>query len=1025
MDNHKEQLGKFFYKNIWEILKSPSDITGNTIITSKISLELAIGLGFIGNSIPIKDIAIDGFSVAGLANKGIKFYQDNAEEQPSIEEYLLIGSRLAYIESCENILRNIVNQTLFTNRISELAVFKEYTNIEDNLDFELKIVESNKLVHCFRETKLAKYFTRNCFSLLKMAGLKISEANILAQRITWNTQRYIDGALITIAGLQTRCVGFRKNLWRKKLTKYQIIDDYLEQYIAKKSQEKIFNEEFTSKDIYVPLKAHTLNREGQTNKKQLPVDLETWAFEILQDPKKQDKVIFIQAEAGRGKTIFCRILADRIRQNLHPIFIPIYIDIKDIKKVGKQFEDTIEAVINKEFYIDDENWLRNKNTRYLFLLDGLDDLLQGDRNSGSLIEFIRQISAFQESCQKSPVELGHRVLVTTRNLVLQSIESNLPTNLERVKILPMDNQIQKQWLNNWSAQVGADSALAFQQFLQHRNCPNIVQELAQEPLLLYLLAAIHRDSELTVEIFEKTSATQAKINIYQQALQWVFPKQKDSGEFIHKSFSDFLSAVHLKTKIEQWIKPGTCTTEFHVPQNIMDLELYDWLGCGGLTPEIIEYLMSLLTQELSLKPSLHARTIFDIPPIPLPPTQLREWEDEGRSLNATSLKNGIKPSKLIYREENGREESGDIFQPVQLFKRLHNFYQRWCEGEFIDTHEQNLPQKKSLQLHWEKIYLGQRQIDIYVGLNVTILLLELHRIAQERDDLKTEIIFNLSAQGNKANSWKFQLLRIINYSNLIHPETFNSIVGQFLISADLSHTDLRGVYLSGANLRGVNFRETYLRGADLSNAYLSGADLSGADLTGVNLRGAHLRGVNLSGANLMGADLSGSDLRGADLGNIDLRGAYLSRSDLRSANLSNMDLRGAQFGGANLNNINLSNANLNGTDLRGAQLNNANLKGAQLSHADLRGVKLSNTDLRGAQLNNANFRGAHLKGTYISNANLSGADLRGARLMKAQLGDKSFGDIHWNKDTKWEGVRGWKTAHNVPECLKQELGFDL
>ena len=976
MGNKQEKLEKFFYKDIWQVLKENSDITDNRMIASKTSLELAIGLGLIGSPIAVTDIAVAGFSVVGLATKGIKFYQENTEEESSLEEYILIGYRLAYIESFENILKTVIHQPLL-EKIGEAAVSQTSPDIKERLGFELQALEPKKAIDCFRETKIAEHFHRNFVSLLKTTGLTPSEANTLGSRVTWNTQRYMDRALTEISGLQTRCIGFQKNVWRKKLAKYQMIDDYLELHIAKESQEKIFTENFTFQDIYVPLKAQPLDNKGQADKQKLPVDLETWVINILQDPKEQDKVIFIQAEAGQGKTVFCQVFSDQVRQNLYPIWTPVLIRLRDIKKVKKQFEDTLKTVINKDFFTNDDDWLTDKNTRYLFLLDGFDELLLQDRASSDLVDFIKQVAAFQSNCQKNPIDKGHRVLITGQNSGLQSIERNLPTNLARVKILPMDNQIQKQWLNNWSAQVGADRALGFQQFLQDKNCPNIVQELAQEPLLLYLLAAIHRDGDLTVEMFASTNGTQAKIKIYQQALKWVFPEQKDSVELIHKSFSEFLFAVRLKASLEQWIKPDIYTNKFQVPQNIMDSEIYDLLGYGGLTPEIVEYLMSLLTTEFTP--------------------------------NSCEIPGGL----------------ADEVQPVQLFRRLEDFYQRWCEGEFIDTHEKNFPQKKSLQLQLQNTGLGQRQVDIYVGLNVMILLLELHRIAQGRDDLKTKIIFNLSDTADTRNHWKFQLLRIINYSNLINPRTFNSIVGQFLRGADFRNTDLRGVYLSGANLRGADLRGAYLRGADLSNTHLSGADLSDADLSGVNLKGAHLRGVNLNHARLMGADLSESDLRGADFSNIDLRGAYLRGADLRSADLSNMDLTGTRLGGANLNNANLSNANLSSTDLRGAQLNSTHLREVYLSNADLRGANLSNADLRGAQLNSAHLRGAHLRGTHISNADLSGADLRGALLREARLGDKSVGDIRWNKYTKWEGVRGWKTAHNVPEALKQQLGLEL
>jgi hypothetical protein len=49
--------------------------------------------------------------------------------------------------------------------------------------------------------------------------------------------------------------------------------------------------------------------------------------------------------------------------------------------------------------------------------------------------------------------------------------------------------IHQQWLSKWEVQVGTDKTSAFEQFLQDKRCPERVRELAQEPLLLYLLAA--------------------------------------------------------------------------------------------------------------------------------------------------------------------------------------------------------------------------------------------------------------------------------------------------------------------------------------------------------------------------------------------------------------------------------------------------------------------------------------------------------------------------------------------------------
>ncbi|MEH2463114.1 MAG: pentapeptide repeat-containing protein [Nostoc sp.] len=60
---------------------------------------------------------------------------------------------------------------------------------------------------------------------------------------------------------------------------------------------------------------------------------------------------------------------------------------------------------------------------------------------------------------------------------------------------------------------------------------------------------------------------------------------------------------------------------------------------------------------------------------------------------------------------------------------------------------------------------------------------------------------------NLAPSKTTQLFRIINYSNCIQLQTFNSVVGQFLSGANLSGAALFGANLFGADLGGANLSD--------------------------------------------------------------------------------------------------------------------------------------------------------------------------------------------------------------------------
>ncbi|MBW4676881.1 MAG: pentapeptide repeat-containing protein [Desmonostoc geniculatum HA4340-LM1] len=358
-----------------------------------------------------------------------------------------------------------------------------------------------------------------------------------------------------------------------------------------------------------------------------------------------------------------------------------------------------------------------------------------------------------------------------------------------------------------------------------------------------------------------------------------------------------------------------------------------------------------------------------------------------------------------------------------LFWRLEDFYHRWCRGEFIDaTPEDNLPQKKMLQLAAKNIAIALRQIDIYTGLNVLILLLELHRYAQGRDQLKQKITFYPSGKPDTDNFFTSQLLRIINYSDALEIGNFSTIVGQFLkggnftgaylgdanlTGVDFSGANLSGTYLGDANLTGVNFSSANLSAANLGDANLSGANLSGANLSRADLSSANLSGVNLSGADLSGANLTRTDLSSADLTCANLTRADLNRADLSSTNLNRADLSNAILFGANLSDANLSNTNFSHADLSGADLSHAilngtnlsdtilfstNLKSAILIAADLSYAKLNGAKLNDARLNGAMFLGADLSGVDLSRVTLNEADLSGVILNDADLSGADLTD---------------------------------
>ena len=843
----------------------------------KLYLEQISSLLDVFNS-PLGQIIKEVIPFAPIAITILKFIVDTTQKELSLENCVLLVSQAAYIDSFQDILKqdSELLKKIEQDRPGSQALALQIQKLGEQ-EFDQR--EVKKAILYFHESQLAESFNQILQQRLQEAGLSEAEAKTFTERVARHTDDYMQDALVEVGEKADKLWKWYSAGGKEKLEKNLDIEDYLEQVIKPKPEENIFDEtDITFRDLYVPLQIKELDAKDDAN-----LELEAWVKAILNDADgKQKQVLFIQGEAGRGKSVFCRMFADWVQRKLHPSFTPILIRLRDLRILKDNLTDTLENYLQHlDFVTSDSGWLTDKNTRFLFLLDGFDELLLEGRASGGLKEFLEQVEQFQKDrlCQ-------HQFLVTGRPLALQGIERLLSQtkSLKRVELQPMDDLLRQTWLEKWAVAAQVNKS-EFEEFLQA--CPDEVKnKLAREPLLLYLLARMHRDNRLNVQMFAGADAIKAKIRIYDESVKWVLEKQRDSEnqndnsrltgfesedlrqflteaalcvvqsgnesarvtmlearlkdsnnpaakliqqarqentsqknqqdkllnnlltafyikpasgdkggsvEFVHKSFSEFLFAERLLESFVDWTtkvsKRDLITT------GLMDKQIYDLLGYGNLTPAIVEYLMGLLAES----------------------SEFQEME-----------------------------------RLLRLFQRLEYFYFRWCDGEFIDAEDANLPQMKKKQMREQlperEIQLGLRQVDVYTGLNGMILLLELHRYTQTKDDLKDKISFYPCGKPDTAQFDSERLPRIIGYSHCLGVSAFNDKLGLFLSDADLSDADLSDANLSGVNLSGANLSCANLSGANLSGANLNRANLSSANFTAVvwnsntkwfNARGLH------------------------------------------------------------------------------------------------------------------------------------------------------------------------------------------
>jgi hypothetical protein len=125
--------------------------------------------------------------------------------------------------------------------------------------------------------------------------------------------------------------------------------------------------------------------------------------------------------------------------------------------------------------------------------------------------------------------------------------------------------------------------------------------------------------------------------------------------------------------------------------------------------------------------------------------------------------------------------------------------------------------------------LGQRQVDVYTGLNVMILLLELHRYAHEPGRLEQDqVVFYPSGQVAEEGQSTARGSQVTNDQLITSSfttaialiwERLAASLAPFLLSANLSlEPNLVSANLTGANLTSANLARTLTYRAPSSTA---------------------------------------------------------------------------------------------------------------------------------------------------------------------------------------------------------------
>ncbi|WP_339239634.1 pentapeptide repeat-containing protein [Paenibacillus sp. FSL R5-0517] len=937
----------------------------------------------------------DFFKSLGKATIGGVFLDSKEVINNSYEALLSLGlekevTHLAWLliyRSLTEAIRNIVEESRELFNITEIDIESLSMRIDLSLENEIFEIDRN--------------FFSNPKSLKILSTVKIPFAqwldgfNLSASQITSITDRL--PVFFTFALHEE---------WKARPEQYKSISEYFDSpfmranerqlswlryttYLRKETEKRMFDEAFSLRKIYVPLRAY-YNKKSQDNSKlgdidfSLPpnkkvvIDLEKELDNWLHTADKNDAIRVISGGPGSGKSSFAKIYSAKLaeKQSIPVLFIPLHhFELSD---------DLIEAVGRfvkyDKYLIHNPLDPQNGEERIIVFFDGLDELSRQGKLANEIArQFVEEVQRKVDRFNMEEIRI--QVIMTGRELSIQQSKDQFRRPNQIFEILPYyishddkddyydpNKLLETDQRKTWWKLYGLASGQNFTSIPDTLTGESL-EEITSQPLLNYLVALSFMRDKID---FNKNNNLNA---IYNDLLQAVYERGWANNK--HPSIKD--------TTLEQFIR-------------ILEvIAVSVWHGSGRTTTirDIENY-----SQNNGLKDLLNRF-------------------QEGAANGVTRL------LTAFYFRESGANNMGD-----NTFEFTHKSFGEYLASRRIILSLKHINKMLSRRADdpddgWDTksavVYFinlcGSAKIDTYLinfikGELDFLSVKEIQRLQVTLGELLNYCIkFDVPVDRLDPRP-SFSLERI--YSN----NTFESLI--ILLSLASSHIDqslkinwdLENSF--GTILKMITGQRTgatnaivmsYLRHLDISNQCLDMADLYRADLSYINFESGAMHYSNLvhsmcDGANFKGAKLSYSQLERTHFNECNMTGVYLYEAyarhayfnwaQLEHATIYKTDFSNSNFYKANLKNLNnksqlrfemiifssteleytdFSNSSLRGCNFKNALLNNTNFHKANLSHSCFDNAVLNNVIFEGADLTKVDFE----KVKFMENCNFEGS----------------------------------------------------
>ncbi|WLP95161.1 pentapeptide repeat-containing protein [Psychrobacter sp. M13] len=907
--------------------------------------------------------------------KGLFDISKTTELELKVEElaWLLLVRSLTHAIS--EILNS--NQDLFSSEFSEEAIENIATKIEAKIN-ESEVIIDNEFFNAPRSLALLDELAFVLIEWLQQLGLDKYQARATYSRLKSQFAFSLDKEWATNTSQYILIIDQLSTPFTKATATQRSIMQY-RSWLQQQVNERMFDEAFGLKQIYVPLRAYYMEPKEQDENaiaqnliepidisttrsmNKIVCDLENEIQKWLSEYNEHDTLRVISGGPGSGKSSFAKILAANLsaQSDIPILFIPLHHFY-----LSDYLLEAIKKFIDNQLILSQTDMTEEKNL--LLIFDGLDELSM--QSGANVTEASNRFITEVQDALRDRKNVRWKAIITGRELSIQSQQHKLKKPKTVYYLLPyyIDEEkregfsdsnglLMNDQRSEWWQKLAKLKGLKFND-LPKELATKHLEPITTEPLLNYLVSLSYL-KEGGIVFSEDTNLNE----IYADLLNSVHErKYTDSG--IHKSVDSINKKKFIRILQEialtVWHENGRTASVSQITEQCKKANIDSYFKEFTKDAEsgVIRLLMAFYFRKFDGNNS----------------DETFEFTHKSFGEYLTAKRIMLELSKMLHEVERFKEEADSGWTLEYAFEkwirvcgpqRIDTYLSEFLAGEIqilassrsglsiINQYQKLLIELIQMAANGQspikKLGLNDFSDDMKFSQNSEVALLELHSLFA----IKTGKTIKDVGKEYRENfdTW----LKRLDYR--IRAKLNHLDLSQCNIHGSFLNCDFRSSILDDSQILFSNFFDSDFRNASFKNAVLYETGFDKVIFDETILINTRFISISFKGSRIEEVDLSKAVIRGCNFTQVNAKKAKFN-------SLKSVDDDFVNFSKNNFNKANLEYAEFKNTDFRNVDFSHANITGTNFTDANL-----ENANFEGTNYEKAIFTGANLKGTILEN----------------------------------------------------------